>query len=128
MTVRQGFTVEGDADLAEALAFAADHGFDFVESNRDYAFAPERVDSDRVRVLADEHGDRIAHVHLSTRRGDGGEDEHLPVGIGGKPFEELTAAMRETDWEGTATHEVFGFDHEFVALGKENVDGWLAGA
>jgi sugar phosphate isomerase/epimerase len=77
--------------------------------------------------LLREHGDRIAHVHLNTRRGDAGEDEHLPVGIGGKPFGELTAAMRETDWAGTCTHEVFGFDREYVALGKQRFDEWLAG-
>jgi sugar phosphate isomerase/epimerase len=229
MTVRQGFTIEGEVDLAEALAFAADRGFEFVELNMDYAFERQRVGAERVRALADEHGldlvvhlpyrvdpgshheharvgacreleaavdaavemgadrgvmhatsrahpakwageeirpriyesvrrvdahacldtghamvagydlawqadllrehgDRIAHVHLNTRRGEGGEDEHLPVGIGDKPFEELTGAMRETGWDGTCTHEVFGFDPAFVALGKENVDGWLAGA
>ena len=74
-----------------------------------------------------EHGDRVAHVHLNTRRGEAGEDEHLPLGLGGKPFGELTAAMRETDWEGTCTHEVFGFDREYVALGKQRFDDWLAG-
>jgi sugar phosphate isomerase/epimerase len=73
-----------------------------------------------------EHGDRVAHLHLNTRRGDSGADEHLPVGIGGRPFDELATAIRETGWSGTATHEVFTFDREFVALGKENLDGWLA--
>lgn len=260
MTVRQGFTVEGDADLGDALAFAADRGFDFVELNMDYAFEPARTDPARVRGLADEHdvdlvvhlpyrvdpgshherardgacrtlegavdvaaemgaevgvmhatarahpekwtgadvrpriyesvrrvdgyardrgvavavenlkgpffdvgdlpelfaetdaracldtghaivagydlawqaellrehGDRIAHLHLNTRRGDSGADEHLPVGIGGRPFDELATAIRETGWSGTATHEVFGFDRAFVGLGKRNLDDWLA--
>ena len=76
-------------------------------------------------LLAD-HGDRIAHVHLNTRRGEAGEDEHLPVGMGGRPFDELTAAIREIDWAGTCTHEVFGFDREYVALGKRRFDEWLA--
>jgi hypothetical protein len=35
--------------------------------------------------------------------------------------------MRETDWAGTCTHEVFGFDREYVALGKQRFDEWLAG-
>ncbi|WP_435062984.1 sugar phosphate isomerase/epimerase family protein [Halobaculum sp. EA56] len=77
--------------------------------------------------LLGEHGDRIDHVHLNTRRGESGEDEHLPVGVGDRPFEDLAAAMRETDWSGTCTHEVFGFDYEFVALGRRRFDGWLAG-
>ena len=260
MTVRQGFTVEGDADLAVALDFAADRGFDYVELNMDYAFERRRVDPGRVRTLADDRGldlvvhlpyrvdpgshheharegacqtleaavdaavemgaergvmhatsrahpgkwtgeeirpivyesirrvdahardrdftlavenvkgpffdagdfpelfaetgaracldtghaivagydlawqadllrdagDRIAHVHLNTRRADSGEDEHLPVGIGGRQFEALADAIAETGWSGTATHEVFGFDREFVALGKRNLDALLA--
>lgn len=260
MHVRQGFTVEGDADPEAAFAFAAERGFDYVELNMDYAFERRRVDAATVRALADEHGldlvvhlpyrvdpgshhehvrdgacreleaaidaavemgadrgvmhatsrahpakwtgeeirpavyesvrrvddhardrgftlavenvkgpffdagdfrelfaetdahacldtghaivagydlawqadllgehgDRVAHVHLNTRRGADREDEHLPVGVGGHPFEELAAAMVETDWSGTVTHEVFAFDREFVALGKRNFDGWLA--
>jgi len=77
--------------------------------------------------LLREHGDRIDHVHLNTRRGESGDDEHLPVGIGDRPFGDVAAAMRETDWSGTCTHEVFGLDYEFVALGKRRFDGWLAG-
>ena len=76
--------------------------------------------------LLAEHGDRIAHIHLNTRRGEAGEDEHLPVGIGGQPFDVLTAAMRDIDWSGTCTHEVFGFDSEYVALGKRRFSEWLA--
>ncbi|MFC7098036.1 sugar phosphate isomerase/epimerase family protein [Halobaculum marinum] len=77
-------------------------------------------------ALLREHGDRIDHVHLNTRRGESRADEHLPIGIGGHPFDDLAAAMRETDWSGTCTHEVFGFDYEYVALGKRRFDEWLA--
>lgn len=259
MTVRQGFTVEGDADSEAAFAFAADRGFDFVELNMDYAFEPSRVDAAHVRDLADdhgldlvvhlpyrpdpgsahehdregacrtieaavdvaaelgadrgvmhavsrahpakwdhdevrewifesvqrlheygrdrgvevvaenlkspyldagdfpalfaetdanvcldtghalvsgldgeeqaallrEHGDRIGHLHLNeSRRTE--EDEHLPVGIGRVDFDAVADAIRETGWSGTATHEVFGFDREFVALGKRNFEALLA--
>jgi sugar phosphate isomerase/epimerase len=77
-------------------------------------------------ALLREHGDRIAHLHLNeSRRTD--EDEHLPVGIGRIDFGVIAETIRETDWTGTCTHEVFGFDREFVALGKRNFDALLAG-
>ena len=72
-----------------------------------------------------DHGDRISHVHLNdTRRDD--DDEHLPVGLGTLDFGPLADAMRETGWTGTCTHEVFGFDLEYVGLGKERFDRLLA--
>lgn len=260
MTVRQGFTVEGDADPAAAFTFAADRGFDFVELNMENGFQRDSIDVDALRSLAierdldlvvhlpyrldlgsphehardgacreleaaidaaadlgaeagvvhasswvypdawdhdlirewiydsvrrlqaygrergvevvvenlkepffdagdfpdlfevtdanacldtghalvsglnatdqadllREHGDRISHLHLNeSRRAD--DDEHLPVGIGRIDFGAIADAIRETGWTGTATHEVFGFDREFVELGKRNFDGLLAG-
>lgn len=260
MTVRQGFTVEGDADPAAAFSFAAERGFDFVELNMENGFPRDRIDAVGLRHLAvehdldlvvhlpyrldpgspheharegacreleaaidaaanlgaekgvvhatswahpdawdhdllrecvydsvrrldeygrergievvvenlkepffdagdfpdlfaatdadacldtghalvsgidgpdqadllDEHGDRISHLHLNeSRRTD--DDEHLPVGIGRIDFGAIADAIRETGWTGTATHEVFGFDRAFVALGKRNFDALLAG-
>jgi len=77
--------------------------------------------------LLREYGDRITHVHLNdTRRDD--DDEHLPVGLGCLDFAALVAAMVETDWSGTCTHEVFGFDLAYVATGKERFDAVLDAA
>jgi len=74
-----------------------------------------------------EYGDRIDHVHLNdTRRAT--DDEHLPVGLGRVAFAPLVEAMVETDWSGTCTHEVFGFDLTYVAGGKERFDEALATA
>lgn len=74
-----------------------------------------------------EHGDRIAHVHLNdTRRDD--DDEHLPVGLGRIDFGAVVAAMVETDWSGTCTHEVYGFDLAYVRTGRERFDQLLAEA
>lgn len=73
-----------------------------------------------------QHGDRISHVHLNdTRRAD--DDEHLPVGLGTIDFGPLAAAMTETEWEGTATHEIYGFDLAYAAHGREAFDETLAG-
>lgn len=66
MDLRQGFTVEGDASLADCAALAVDHDFDFLELNMDYAFAPRRVDPAAVREVAEAH-DLDLLVHLPYR-------------------------------------------------------------
>lgn len=67
---------------------------------------------------------RVSHVHLNdTRRDD--DDEHLPVGLGKLDFGALAAAMREADWAGTCTHEVFTYDPGYAARGKETFDRLL---
>jgi sugar phosphate isomerase/epimerase len=76
-----------------------------------------------------EHGDRIAHVHLNdTRLGE--DDEHLPVGLGRVDFDAIAAAMAETGWRGTCTHEVLRFDDtfEYVRTGKRRFEALLADA
>jgi sugar phosphate isomerase/epimerase len=76
-----------------------------------------------------EHGDRIAHVHLNDTR-SARSDEHLPVGLGQIDFAPLTAALVETEWDGTCTHEVFRFDETFayVETGKRRFEELLAEA
>jgi len=91
-----------------------------------HAHATGTTAADQAALLR-EHGDRIAHVHLNdTRRDD--DDEHLPVGLGRVNFAEIVAAMVDTDWSGTCTHEVYGFDLTYAAAGKERFDDLLAAA
>lgn len=71
--------------------------------------------------LLREYPDRFAHVHLNeTRQAE--QDEHLPVGFGQIDFGALTDTMRDIGWSGTCTHEVFSFDHEYAAHGKDIFD------
>jgi sugar phosphate isomerase/epimerase len=77
-------------------------------------------------ALLREHGDRIPHVHLNDTRYDH-DDEHLPVGLGKLDFEPVAHAMRETDWTGTCTHEVYSFGTEYVDHGKTAFDRLLDG-
>lgn len=84
-------------------------------------------------LLLAPHGDTTRYdfvalqtPHLNTGRGETGEDEHLPIGMGGRDFSLLTAAMNESEWSGTCTHEVYGFDLDHIALAKDRFDDWLA--
>lgn len=71
-------------------------------------------------------GDQVAHVHLNdTRQPD--DDEHLPVGVGMVDFEVLVDAMREAEWSGTCTHEVYAPELGPERLGKDAFDGLLEG-
>lgn len=90
-----------------------------------HAFATGLDGADQAAFLY-EHGDRVAHVHLNDTRARG-NDEHLPVGLGRVEFAPLAAAMVETGWTGTCTHEVFGFDGTFayVRTGKQRFDAML---
>lgn len=73
------------------------------------------------------HGDRISHVHLNeTRQED--DDEHLPVGMGRIDFGAIAAALRDVDWSGTCTHEIFSYGFEYAAPSKDAFDDHLAGA
>jgi sugar phosphate isomerase/epimerase len=84
------------------------------------------VDGEAQADLLREYGDRISHVHLNETRVDS-HDEHLPVGMGVIDFEAIATAMRETNWSGTCTHELFTFDRSYAAAGKERFDALLAG-
>ncbi|SIR55146.1 Sugar phosphate isomerase/epimerase [Haladaptatus litoreus] len=82
-------------------------------------------DADSQAALLRNHGNRISHLHLNdTRQTD--DDEHLPVGLGKLNFEALATAMRETDWSGTCTHEVYLFDIEYAGRGKSSFDRLLS--
>ena len=77
-------------------------------------------------VVYREHGDRIAHVHVNeTRQPD--TDEHLPVGHGTVDFAAIARAMRESDWSGTCTHEIYSWDLSSRGRSKARFDRLLDG-
>lgn len=69
------------------------------------------------------HADRIGHLHLVDTRG--GDDEHLPVGMGRIEFATVFEALRDVAWSGTATLEVGTEDFDTIALGKHHVEALL---
>lgn len=70
------------------------------------------------------YADRIGHLHLVDTRG--GDDEHLPVGMGTIDFATVLAGLADADWSGTATLEIGTEDYDTIALGKRHVEDLLS--
>ena len=79
MSVTQGFTVENGADPSASFAFAAEHGFDYLELNMDWTFERSRVATEVIRGLAERHGLDLC-VHLPYRLDIGSPHEHVREG------------------------------------------------
>ena len=71
-----------------------------------------------------EHADRIGHLHLVDTRG--GDDEHLPVGMGRIDFPVVLDGLADAGWSGTATLEIGTEDYDTIAMGKRHVEELLA--
>jgi len=69
------------------------------------------------------HADRIGHLHLVDTRG--GDDEHLPVGMGRIDFGTVLGGLADAGWSGTGTLEVGTEDRDTIALGRRHVEALL---
>jgi sugar phosphate isomerase/epimerase len=83
------------------------------------------MDEPAMAAFCREHADRVGHLHLVDTRG--GDDEHLPVGMGRIDFATVLAGLAGAGWSGTATLEVGTDDLDTIALGKRHVEELLAG-
>jgi sugar phosphate isomerase/epimerase len=72
-----------------------------------------------IAELVETFGDRLAHVHVSDNLGM--DDLHLPLGAGSVPWNDVVAALRAADYDGTVTIEVFarGYQASSAALWRE---------
>jgi sugar phosphate isomerase/epimerase len=78
--------------------------------------APNRTTS-----LLGAFGDRLVHVHVHDNRG--GEDLHLPLGLGTVPWDDVIAELKTVGYDGTVTIEVFG-DREYRDQSRERWQQW----
>lgn len=83
------------------------------------------MDEAEMAAFLETHADRVGHLHLVDTRG--GDDEHLPVGMGTIAFGEALAGLAAAGWSGTATLEIGTEDRATIALGKDNLEALLAG-
>jgi len=79
-----------------------------------------------IAAFCRDHAGRIEHLHLVDTRG--GDDEHLPVGMGRIDFHTILDGLAAAGWSGTATLEVGTEDYDSIALGKRHVEELLDGA
>jgi sugar phosphate isomerase/epimerase len=77
-----------------ALSFHLDVGHAFIENRMR-----------GVRDYLDAFGDRLAHVHMHDNHGK--QDEHLPLGKGKIDVREVIRLLKEVNYAGTITFEVF---------------------
>lgn len=77
----------------------------------------------RTKSLLDAFGDRLAHVHLSDNRG-GAEDLHLPLGAGTVDWRFVLRALKERDYDGTITLEVFSREREYLRMSRQLLLQW----
>jgi sugar phosphate isomerase/epimerase len=81
------------------------------------------MDEAGMSTFCREHADRIGHLHLVDTRG--GDDEHLPVGMGRIDLATVFEGLADAGWSGTATLEVGTEDYDPVALGRRYVESLL---
>jgi len=72
----------------------------------------------RSEELLANFGSRLAHVHVSDNRG-GGDDTHLPLGVGNINWLWVVRLLKNTGYDGTVTVEVFGDDTDYLVLSRE---------
>lgn len=82
------------------------------------------VDEEGMAEFCREYADRISHLHLVDTRG--GDDEHLPVGMGTIDFATILKGLADAGWSGTATLEIGTEDYDTIALGKRHVEEILS--
>ena len=75
----------------------------------------------RLPLLLEAFGDRIAHVHVHDNKGR--FDEHLPLGVGNVDWPEAARALRATGYDGTVTLEVFAKEPVYTHASR---DLWVA--
>jgi sugar phosphate isomerase/epimerase len=76
----------------------------------------------RVRELIDAFADRLGHVHVSDNFG--ADDLHLPLGAGSIGWSQVVAALKEADYDGTVTLEVFSPDRRYLDFSQRLWREW----
>lgn len=68
----------------------------------------------RAFAFLERWADRIGHVHLSDNTGE--EDQHLPLGVGSVPLEDILKELKKSGYNGRFTVEAFSPDRDYLKL------------
>lgn len=78
------------------------------------------MSDDELLAFVDEYSPQISHIHLNDTRHEA--DEHLPIGMGTMPFEQLLVQLRGLDWTGTVSMEVMTGEEAYLEMSKQKLD------
>jgi sugar phosphate isomerase/epimerase len=70
------------------------------------------------RNILQRYGSRLRHVHLHDNKG-GGADLHLPLGCGTVDWRRAIAELKDWNYDGTITLEVFTPDRDFLRHSRD---------
>ncbi|MHB9035636.1 MAG: sugar phosphate isomerase/epimerase family protein [Armatimonadota bacterium] len=65
-------------------------------------------------------GERLGHVHIHDNRG-GKDDMHLPLGVGNINWLKIVRALKNANYDGTVTIEVFGDDDDYLVMSRDKL-------
>jgi sugar phosphate isomerase/epimerase len=80
---------------------------------------------ERITAFISRHSARIGHIHASDNSGR--SDEHLPIGVGSIDYKKVVKKLREIDYDGTITLEVFSKDRDYLRISREKLVSMFAG-
>lgn len=84
----------------------------------DTGHAFSEVGQEETEEFLDEYSHLISHLHLTDTRE--GRDMHLPIGSEEVGFEAIGEKL--SDFDGTATMEIFTSDNDYILLSKKKVE------
>ena len=67
-------------------------------------------------------GDRIVHLHFSDNKGI--NDDHLPLGCGNIDWKNIIKILKDFNYDGTITLEIFSTDRDYLEMSRDKLRRW----
>ena len=80
-------------------------------------------ESDPPLKFIDKFYEKLGHVHLSDNLGQ--RDDHLPLGAGRVDYKTPVKELKNRNYDGTVTLEIFSKDRDYLLLSKRKVEELL---
>jgi sugar phosphate isomerase/epimerase len=77
----------------------------------------------RIVEFIEKFGNRIGHLHVSDNFGE--RDDHIPLGAGNIEFLTIVSALKQCEYDDTATFEIFSEDRRDLIKSRERFDEML---
>jgi sugar phosphate isomerase/epimerase len=77
----------------------------------------------RILEFIEKFGRRIGHLHVSDNFGE--RDDHIPLGAGKIDFLKIVSALKQCEYDDTATFEIFSEDRRELQMSRDRFDEML---